>query len=144
MPCFITNTTLVVTSLYYIINTIEQQQQQKAFGVLMMMRMNNNNNNNKSRYDYEEEAGASGSGCGCFRLFCFDGQRWNRLQGGGGEHKEEESWFVKEGPKWNYFIRKLGKYCNTKKSRMADCRQYDPQSYALNFDDGGRTLPDFQ
>ncbi|KAA8522920.1 hypothetical protein F0562_009343 [Nyssa sinensis] len=91
----------------------------------------------------------SASGCGCFRLFCFE-----RLRSGGGdghyplqqrgEHKE--TWLVKKmkkakevselaaGPKWKNFIRKISKYFNKQKARTQF--QYDPQSYALNFDEG--------
>lgn len=97
-------------------------------------------------YGYEEET-LSSSRFGCFGS-CFGNREWSLLHGG---EQREESWLiikakeVKEftevvaGPKWKNFIRKLGKY--TKKSRMAECRQYDPQSYALNFDDG---LDEFQ
>ncbi|KAL8094651.1 uncharacterized protein LOC141691717 [Apium graveolens] len=97
-------------------------------------------------YGYEEDT-VSSSRFSCFGS-CFGNREWSLLHGG---EQREESWMiikakeVKEftevvaGPKWKNLIRKLGKY--TKKSRMAECRQYDPQSYALNFDDG---LDDFQ
>ncbi|WOH06011.1 hypothetical protein DCAR_0625434 [Daucus carota subsp. sativus] len=94
-------------------------------------------------YGHEDET-VSGSRFSCLGCFCFDNQRqWSMLHGG---EPREESWLitkskeVKEftevvaGPKWKNFIRKLSKY--SKKTRMAECRQYDPQSYALNFDDG--------
>ncbi|EEF46915.1 uncharacterized protein LOC8274224 [Ricinus communis] len=55
---------------------------------------------------------------------------------------------VLAGPKWKNFIRRFGGHgwINNKKRRMR-C-QYDPQSYALNFDDGidreaDDTYPDF-
>lgn len=97
-------------------------------------------------YGYEEDT-VSSSRFSCFG-FCFGNRGWSLLHGG---EQGEESWLIKKakevkeftevvaGPKWKNFIRKLGKY--TKKSIMAECRQYDPQSYALNFDDG---LDDFQ
>ncbi|KAK1389437.1 Stress induced protein [Heracleum sosnowskyi] len=97
-------------------------------------------------YGYDEEETVSTSRFSCFG-FCFNNRGWTLLHG----QQREESWLIKKakkvkeftevvaGPKWKNFIRKLGKY--TKKSRIAECRQYDPHSYALNFDDG---LDDFQ
>lgn len=102
-----------------------------------------NERDEMNTYGYEEETVSS-----CCFGFCFNNREWSLLHGG---EQREESWLMKKtnkvkeftevvaGPKWKNFIRKLGKY--TKKSRMAECRQYDPQSYALNFDDG---LDDFQ
>ncbi|CAK7353834.1 unnamed protein product [Dovyalis caffra] len=97
-----------------------------------------------------EEAGTS-SCCGCFHGFCY---RPRRGSNNGMErnlmHKQEEvmikdGWLVEKvkqvkeiseilaGPKWKNFIRRISN--NTKKrSRMQ--YQYDPQSYALNFDEG--------
>lgn len=97
-------------------------------------------------YGYEQET-VSSSRFSCFGS-CFGNRDWSLLHGG---ELREESWVINKakevkeftevvaGPKWKNFIRKLGKYTN--KSRMAECRQYDPQSYALNFDDG---FDDFQ
>lgn len=101
---------------------------------------------NMHGYEEEEEM-VSSSRFSCFGFFCFNNRQWSLLHGG---EQREESWLIEKtkkvkeftevvaGPKWKNFIRKLGKY--SKKSRMAECRQYDPQSYALNFDDG---LDDF-
>ncbi|CAK9135274.1 unnamed protein product [Ilex paraguariensis] len=100
--------------------------------------------------DVKSEA-VSPTGCGCFRL-CFqwgrkrDGETRSLLQqNGDGEHKE--TWLVKKlkevrevseiiaGPKWKNLIRKIGKYCKPRRART-HCDQYDPKSYALNFDHG--------
>ena len=102
----------------------------------------------------EEEEEYSGSGarwCGCFGVFGIKRRRSNGDQYGGERllGRETESWWVKKmngvkefseviaGPTWKNFIRKIGGYCkgrsNCKKGRF----QYDPQSYALNFDNGG-------
>ncbi|XP_052181858.1 uncharacterized protein LOC127794648 [Diospyros lotus] len=91
----------------------------------------------------------SASGCSCFRLFCFgsgrDAVEGRGLLQPGGEQKESQRWVatklreVKEasemvaGPKWKNFIRRISKYFNKKYRNQF---QYDPQSYALNFDDG--------
>ncbi|XP_059638112.1 uncharacterized protein LOC132280024 [Cornus florida] len=87
------------------------------------------------------------SGCGCLRLFCFTRSRTNNETEDttllGAEHKE--TWLVKKlkkakevseqlaGPKWKNLVRKISKYFNNKKSKTQF--QYDPNSYALNFDD---------
>ncbi|KAA8535279.1 hypothetical protein F0562_030282 [Nyssa sinensis] len=99
-------------------------------------------------YGYEETFSAGG--CGCFRLFCC-----KRRQSNGGESRcllpqkggHKETWLAKElkkakevselvaGPKWKNLIRKVSKCFNKKKSSRTQF-QYDPHSYALNFDDG--------
>ncbi|XP_012081227.1 uncharacterized protein LOC105641315 [Jatropha curcas] len=80
-------------------------------------------------YDYEEEASSS-SGCNCFRVFCF--RKFKKV-------KEVSE--VVAGPKWKTFIRKISLYFNKQKNNHHHNNnsqfQYDPQSYALNFDDGG-------
>lgn len=93
--------------------------------------------------DYQQ----GGFGCGCFRLFysknqSSQGDRINFLQQTG-DHPHKERWLIKKlkelkefselvaGPKWKNFIRKFSK--KPKNTRF----QYDPQSYALNFNDGG-------
>ncbi|KAK2994954.1 hypothetical protein RJ640_029397 [Escallonia rubra] len=98
---------------------------------------------------FQEDEAVSGGGCGCFRLFCFefghrDGERKGLLQG---EGEQKEAWLVRKlktlkvfselvaGPKWKNFIRKFGKNRNGNKARAR--YQYDPQSYALNFEDSG-------
>ncbi|GAV60568.1 hypothetical protein CFOL_v3_04098 [Cephalotus follicularis] len=85
------------------------------------------------------------SGCGCFQnVFSV----WRRRSNNGThryqlQHQEEtkEGWLENKlkkvkvlsellaGPKWKNFIRRF------KKRRLMQF-QYDPQSYALNFDDG--------
>lgn len=98
--------------------------------------------------DYEDDIASSG--CGCFQRFCL---RWRGGINGGygylGRRQEEEireSWVVKAakklkevsevlaGPKWKNFIRRFSVHGINKKRRMNF--QYDPQSYALNFDEG--------
>ncbi|KAK6944400.1 hypothetical protein RJ641_025502 [Dillenia turbinata] len=101
--------------------------------------------------DYEDAA--TNSGCGnCFgRFLSFNNYR--RVNNNNNNNKdqkgvEKESWVseklkkLKEfseliaGPKWKTFIRKLGGYCNNRKSKRSKTQfQYDAQSYALNFDD---------
>ncbi|XWS17039.1 hypothetical protein CRYUN_Cryun33cG0033400 [Craigia yunnanensis] len=99
--------------------------------------------------DHEDEVW--GKGCDWFSLFCLKCRRNDidetdhSLLLQRGEHKE--TWWksklkkLKEvseklaGPKWKNFIRKMSGYCNswkTQKNRF----QYDPYSYALNFDNG--------
>ncbi|KAI5674457.1 hypothetical protein M9H77_14821 [Catharanthus roseus] len=92
---------------------------------------------------------------GCLgRLCCFGWKQGNTNQEskfllqGDKNRGEEESWVSKKfkklkefseviaGPKWKNLIRKIGKYCNPKKSRTQQQHMYSPQSYALNFDDG--------
>ncbi|OVA12896.1 hypothetical protein BVC80_1803g13 [Macleaya cordata] len=105
--------------------------------------------------DYEETFAAGD--CCCFRLFCFKSRRRSNndysarriLLQQQGEEYNRESWFVKRGkklreiselmagPKWKTFIRKMGTYCNNgRNNRRRMDTKYDPQSYALNFDDG--------
>ncbi|KAF8400566.1 hypothetical protein HHK36_013865 [Tetracentron sinense] len=98
----------------------------------------------------EEETCAAGR-CGCLRLVCIrchgsnNDERIYLLQ-----QKEEirETWWVKRvkklkdlsellgGPKWKTFIRKIGATYSHNKRRRSSQFQYDPRSYALNFDDG--------
>ncbi|KAA0050037.1 hypothetical protein IC582_003832 [Cucumis melo] len=92
----------------------------------------------------------SSNGCGCFQLFGFGSNRNRNYEGANllqqKQGREEESWMVKKlkkvkevsemvaGPKWKNFIRKMGGYLKGKKQRNRF--QYDPESYALNFDGG--------
>uniref|UniRef100_A0A5B7BTZ2 Putative stress induced protein n=1 Tax=Davidia involucrata TaxID=16924 RepID=A0A5B7BTZ2_DAVIN len=93
---------------------------------------------------YEETVSARG--CGCLRLFCFE---WRRQSSDGDNRnllQQKETWLVKKvkeakevservaGPKWKNFIRKISKYFSQQKAKTQF--QYDPHSYALNFDDG--------
>ncbi|KAK6783744.1 hypothetical protein RDI58_017198 [Solanum bulbocastanum] len=89
--------------------------------------------------------------CACFRFPCFpstqkEGEANSLLQ----ERENRDSWIVKNmkelkeyselvaGPKWKNLVRKMGKYCNPKKSSAKTTQfQYDSDSYALNFDNGG-------
>ncbi|KAK9280312.1 hypothetical protein L1049_014000 [Liquidambar formosana] len=102
--------------------------------------------------DYEETF--TGCGCGWLWQLCFrrkHGSYRYLLQQQG---EKRESWFVEKvkkvkqvsevvaGPKWKNFIRRFRGYCNNNnnnnnnnKRRMHQF-QYDPRSYALNFDDG--------
>ncbi|KAE9464328.1 hypothetical protein C3L33_03746, partial [Rhododendron williamsianum] len=98
--------------------------------------------------DYPETSSATG--CGCFRLFrfcrsCGGEDSWRLLNNQRGDH-HQTTWLesklkdakefseVVAGPKWKNFIRKLGKLFHKKEKRTT--RQYDPYSYALNFDEG--------
>lgn len=61
--------------------------------------------------------------------------------------KAQEVSEVLAGPKWKTFIRKISGYVKNKKQKNNQF-QYDPESYALNFDGGvdreeDRLLPDF-
>ncbi|KAF8389172.1 hypothetical protein HHK36_025865 [Tetracentron sinense] len=82
-------------------------------------------------------------------VFSFGIVIWRRRNSGGGRYllqQQEENWWVKRGkkvkemsevlagPKWKTFIRKFSGYSNNKKRKVQF--QYDPQSYALNFDGG--------
>ncbi|OAY27447.1 uncharacterized protein LOC110603320 [Manihot esculenta] len=88
------------------------------------------------------------SGCCCFHRFCWktnnDGSHRYLLS------KQEEindGWFVEKakklkeiseilaGPRWKNFIRRFTTVHGFNKKRRIKC-QYDPQSYALNFDNG--------
>lgn len=97
------------------------------------------------------------SGCGsCFGKFCF---KWcqgkDRGQLLNDDEDNEEPWWIKKmkkvreasellaGPKWKNFIRKAGRYCNIRKNNKHNTQfQYDPESYALNFDSGFDTDDD--
>ncbi|KAJ9167692.1 hypothetical protein P3X46_019301 [Hevea brasiliensis] len=88
------------------------------------------------------------SGCCCFYRLC-----WKRNNNGSHRYllsKLEEindGWFVERarklkeisevlaGPRWKNFIRRFTKVHGFNKKRRTQY-QYDPQSYALNFDDG--------
>nr|XP_043629727.1 uncharacterized protein LOC122601014 [Erigeron canadensis] len=102
-------------------------------------------------YDkYDDEETISGHGCGCFRVFSYfstrpyDGESTAFIYHRSGDVLDNESWLmsrlkaIKEfsevvaGPKWKNFIRKFSK----KQPRRGNSPfQYDPESYALNFND---------
>jgi len=97
-----------------------------------------------------QERAFSSRGCCCFWSFgSRESDNWERIStseeqqktAGGGwwdkginALKKVREWSeIVAGPKWKTFIRRLNKTgrCKTRKF------QYDPLSYALNFDDGG-------
>lgn len=99
--------------------------------------------------DYDEAV--SPSGCCCHPLFSFKWRKSNDNERGyllqqKGEQQHRETWWVKRlnkvkevtevlaGPKWKNLIRKIGGYRNNKSKKERNKFQYDPQSYALNFD----------
>ncbi|KAG2668478.1 hypothetical protein I3843_15G157200 [Carya illinoinensis] len=101
----------------------------------------------------EHEEAVSSGGCCCLGLMGF---RWGQsnereskhlLQVNKGERKE--TWWMKQlikvkqgtefvaGPKWKTFLRKISAFGNHKnKKKHGNGFQYDPQAYALNFDNG--------
>ncbi|KAD4180116.1 hypothetical protein E3N88_28707 [Mikania micrantha] len=93
----------------------------------------------------------SDHGCSCFRLFSyFDTRHRNEetvslIYQRPGDFLDNDGWLMKQfknmkeflelaaGPRWKNFIRRF-----SKKPRKANSPfQYDPESYALNFNDGG-------
>ncbi|KAK3221791.1 hypothetical protein Dsin_008816 [Dipteronia sinensis] len=96
--------------------------------------------------NYDNSSFATGNRC-CFGRFYF---KWCREKDGRDllqdEDDYEESWWIEKtrkvkgaseliaGPKWKNFIRKIGRYCNMKRNSHKTQFQYDPESYALNFD----------
>ncbi|GMJ07251.1 hypothetical protein HRI_004394300 [Hibiscus trionum] len=100
--------------------------------------------------EYEDEV--RGNGCSCFNLFCFKWRRFNDIHESDtllhrrGEEHTETWWKSKlnklkqvsekiAGPKWKNFVRKMSGYCHKRKCQK-NRFQYDPCSYALNFDNG--------
>ncbi|KAF3964216.1 hypothetical protein CMV_011464 [Castanea mollissima] len=83
---------------------------------------------------------ASGPGCSCFRLFDFRQKQSNDNES---KHtllqKREHTKQVTEvlaGLKWNTFMRKFSRFGINKNKKEKNRFQYDPRSYALNFDGG--------
>ncbi|XP_075651904.1 uncharacterized protein LOC142622337 [Castanea sativa] len=110
------------------------------------------NEDGEAMYDDYDEDSASGSWCGCFRLLGFRPQRKRNdneskylLQQKG---ELRESWWknklnkvkqvteVLAGPKWKTFVRKFSGFGINKNKKDRNKFQYDPESYALNFDGG--------
>ena len=109
------------------------------------------NEEGEAMFDYDDDS-ASRSGYGCFRLLGFKPQRKRNdnkskylLQQKG---ELRESWWknklnkvkqvieVSAGPKWKTFVRKFSGFGINKNKKDRNKFQYDPQSYALNFDGG--------
>ncbi|XP_059454843.1 uncharacterized protein LOC132185043 [Corylus avellana] len=98
----------------------------------------------------EEGVSGGGCGCGCFRLLGIGWGKSNEKESKSllqpkTEHREtwlnkiKQTTEVLGGPKWKNFIRKIGGYCdfkNKNKKKQRNGFQYDPHSYALNFDNG--------
>ncbi|KAL5080084.1 hypothetical protein RYX36_008505 [Vicia faba] len=101
--------------------------------------------------DDMQEIAFANKGCMCSWIPCFSSETspslWEPMQLQFPENKENRWWFrgwmkVREwseivaGPRWKTFIRRF----NSNKSRTVNVKQgslnYDPLSYALNFDDG--------
>ncbi|KAJ4950004.1 hypothetical protein NE237_026836 [Protea cynaroides] len=91
--------------------------------------------------DYEEE-GYKNNGCGCIRLFCVGRKRRRNRKSHLWRRKLKEVKVITEllcGPKWKNLIRKLSVFVNNinrNKRKRVPQFQYDPQTYALNFDHG--------
>ncbi|GKC04647.1 hypothetical protein Tco_0996257 [Tanacetum coccineum] len=108
--------------------------------------INLNNNNSNTTYDYSD---TSPNGCFSSLFCCFesrhhDGETAGFLYQPSGDFIDQDNWFMKRaksvkeyselvaGPKWKNFIRRFSKKPKTR----SHAYQYDPQSYALNFNDG--------
>ncbi|KAG6587852.1 hypothetical protein SDJN03_16417, partial [Cucurbita argyrosperma subsp. sororia] len=106
--------------------------------------------NEEQEHLHDTDEAVPSNGCSCFQLFGFGFNRNGNYEEGNllqqTRGREEEFWMVKKlkklkevsemvaGPKWKNFIRKMGGYLKGKKQRNRF--QYDPESYALNFDGG--------
>ncbi|KAJ0942179.1 hypothetical protein HanPSC8_Chr03g0088881 [Helianthus annuus] len=109
------------------------------------------NHNTDEYYNYDYEEIVSSNGCGCFRLFSYfgtrhqDGETTSFIYHRPGYVLDDDGWLMNRfksmkefsevvaGPKWKNFIRRFSK----KPKRGNSSFQYDPESYALNFNDGG-------
>ncbi|XP_076898282.1 uncharacterized protein LOC143551822 [Bidens hawaiensis] len=102
-------------------------------------------------YNHDCEDIVFTNGCGCFRLFSYfdtrhhDGETTSFIYHRAGDVLDNDGWLmtrfknmkefseVVAGPKWKNFIRRF-----SKKPRKGNSPfQYDPESYALNFNDSG-------
>ncbi|KAI3801780.1 hypothetical protein L1987_29894 [Smallanthus sonchifolius] len=95
---------------------------------------------------YHHDAAAS---AGCFRFFCcFDNHHHDGETAGFlSQNQSRDGWFMKRakslkeysvlvaGPKWKNFIRRFSRRPRTRSNANTPF-MYDPQSYALNFNDG--------
>ncbi|KAK9070818.1 hypothetical protein SSX86_011221 [Deinandra increscens subsp. villosa] len=117
----------------------------------------NNDPPRKNNYFYDADLdGDVGSSTGCFRLLCCFGRRRHDGETAGflyqqqsGDLMSQDTWFMKRaksvkeyselvaGPKWKNFIRRFSRKPKTRSNANTTPFQYDPQSYALNFNDGG-------
>ncbi|KAK1434669.1 hypothetical protein QVD17_00418 [Tagetes erecta] len=126
----------------------QQQQEQQPFNVshttpIIMEHEHEHNDDNIT------------PSTGCFRFFCcfdtlhhHDSESTKFLhQHQSGDLINQETWFMKRakslkeyselvaGPKWKNFIRRFGRKTKIRSNANTPF-QYDPQSYALNFNDG--------
>ncbi|GJY49188.1 hypothetical protein Tco_0439144 [Tanacetum coccineum] len=98
-------------------------------------------------YNYDDDEMVSSNGCGCFRVLSYFHTRHHVEESTAfiyhrpGDVTDNDSWLMSRfmrlkefsefvaGPKWKNFIRKF-----SKKPRKGNVSfQYDPHSYALNF-----------
>ncbi|KAG8366863.1 hypothetical protein BUALT_Bualt16G0012200 [Buddleja alternifolia] len=98
--------------------------------------------------DFNETEFVSRGCCSFLSFTCFRSENWERISTSEQEISDRRSWWRKgisalkkvrewselvAGPKWKTFIRRFNKSAG--RSRAGKF-QYDPFSYALNFDDG--------
>ncbi|KAL4564098.1 hypothetical protein LXL04_028150 [Taraxacum kok-saghyz] len=109
------------------------------------------NHHSDDYYNYDDVEAVSINKCGCFRFFSYfnyhphDGETRAFIRHISVDPLKNDTWLatrikrLKEfseliaGPKWKNFIRKFGK----KPRKGNSSFQYDPESYALNFNDSG-------
>ncbi|CAL5186177.1 unnamed protein product [Lathyrus oleraceus] len=99
--------------------------------------------------DDMQEIAFTKKGCMCSWIPCFSSETspslWEPMQLQFSENKEKRWWFrgwmkvrewseVVAGPRWKTFIRRFNKNRNVNVKQVS--LNYDPLSYALNFDEG--------
>ncbi|OIT29971.1 hypothetical protein A4A49_29247 [Nicotiana attenuata] len=92
---------------------------------------------------YEDYSSSSPTGCGpcdCLKFSCFNWAQAHEVHSSS-LLEQKESWLVIKIKIMKNLVKKIGIYCNLKKSNKTQF-QYDAQSYALNFDDGTRVEED--